>query len=65
MAGPWSRRRALLADYVGERNALLEEIERAWSRQTRRPKVREVDAWIARWPLTGWPHMGGLISVPA
>ena len=38
--------RTLLAEYVGERAALLEEIEAAWARQTRRPRASEVDAWI-------------------
>jgi len=38
--------RALLDEYVGDRLALLEQIEAAWARQTRRPTPREVDAWI-------------------
>lgn len=38
--------RALLDEYVGDRLALLEQIEAAWSRQSRRPSAREVDAWI-------------------
>jgi plasmid stability protein len=38
--------RALLDEYVGDRLALLEQIEAAWSRQARRPSAREVDAWI-------------------
>jgi len=38
--------RALLDEYVGDRLALLEQIEGAWARQTRRPAPREVDAWI-------------------
>jgi plasmid stability protein len=38
--------RALLAEYVGERLALLEAIESAWARQTRSPAAREIDAWI-------------------
>ena len=38
--------RALLDEYVGDRLALLEQIEAAWDRQTRRPTPREVDAWI-------------------
>jgi hypothetical protein len=38
--------RALLDEYVGDRLALLEQIEAAWSRQTRRPSARDVDAWI-------------------
>ena len=38
--------RALLAEYVGQRRALLEEIEAAWTRQHRRPRAGEVDAWV-------------------
>ena len=38
--------RAVLEQHVGERRALLEEIERAWARQRRRPRAHEVDAWI-------------------
>lgn len=38
--------RALLDEYVGDRLALLEQIEAAWARQARRPAPREVDAWI-------------------
>jgi len=39
--------RAVLAEHVGDRQAVLDEIERSWGRQHRRPKPREVDAWIA------------------
>jgi plasmid stability protein len=38
--------RAMLQEVVGDRLALLEQIEAAWSRQARRPRAREVDAWI-------------------
>jgi len=38
--------RALLEQHVGDRDALLAEIERSWDRQTRRPHRREVDEWI-------------------
>ncbi|MET0164172.1 MAG: hypothetical protein ABW318_04115 [Vicinamibacterales bacterium] len=38
--------RAVLEQHVGDRGALLDEIERSWARQTRRPKAREVNAWI-------------------
>jgi len=38
--------RALLAEYVGQRRALLDQIEAAWARQNRRPLAREVDAWV-------------------
>jgi plasmid stability protein len=38
--------RALLEQYLGDRRALLAEIERSWTRQARRPRAREVDTWI-------------------
>ncbi len=38
--------RAVLEQHVGDRLALLDEIERSWARQTRRPRAREVEAWI-------------------
>lgn len=38
--------RAVLEEHVGDREALLEQIERAWTRQTRRPKAAEIDAWL-------------------
>lgn len=38
--------RAVLEEHVGDRLALFEQIERSWTRQTRRPKAREVDGWI-------------------
>ena len=38
--------RAMLHEYVGDRQALLEQIEAAWTRQVRRPSAREIDAWI-------------------
>lgn len=39
--------RAVLEQHVGDRLALLDEVEKSWTRQSRRPKAREVDAWIA------------------
>ena len=39
--------RELLEVYVSERRSVLDQIEAAWSRQTRRPTAGEVDAWIA------------------
>ena len=39
--------RAVLEEHVGDRQAVLDEIEQSWTRQNRRPKPREVDAWIA------------------
>jgi hypothetical protein len=38
--------RTLLEQHVGDRTALLDEIEQSWIRQTRRPHADEVDAWI-------------------
>ena len=38
--------RAVLEQHVGDRLALLAEIEQSWMRQTRRPKPTEVEAWI-------------------
>ncbi len=39
--------RELIEIHVSERRSVLDQIEAAWSRQTRRPTAREVDAWIA------------------
>lgn len=38
--------RAVLEQHVGDRRALLDEIEQSWARQTRRPQAHEVDSWI-------------------
>jgi plasmid stability protein len=38
--------RNLIAEYVGERLALLDEIEASWERQARRPAARDIDGWI-------------------
>jgi plasmid stability protein len=38
--------RAVLEQHVGDRTAVLDEIEQSWARQTRRPSAREVDSWI-------------------
>lgn len=38
--------RAVLEQHVGDRLALLDEIEQSWTRQARRPKPREIEAWI-------------------
>jgi plasmid stability protein len=38
--------RAVLEQHVGDRQALFDEIERSWTRQARRPKPREMEAWI-------------------
>jgi len=39
--------RELLEAYVSERRSVLDQLEAAWSRQSRRPTAREIDAWIA------------------
>ena len=33
-------------EHAGDRSAVLEEIERSWERQARRPTAEEIDAWI-------------------
>ena len=38
--------RAMLEQHVGDRTALIDEIEQSWARQTRRPRAHEIDAWI-------------------
>jgi plasmid stability protein len=38
--------RAVLEQHVGDRRALMDEIEQSWTRQTRRPQAHEVDSWI-------------------
>ena len=38
--------RELLETYTSERRSVLDQIEAAWNRQTRRPTAREVDAWV-------------------
>jgi plasmid stability protein len=38
--------RNLLAQSMEERQSVLQQIEAAWSRQTRRPTPREVESWI-------------------
>jgi hypothetical protein len=39
--------RELLEVYVSERRSVLDQIEAAWGRQTRRPGAQEIDAWVA------------------
>jgi plasmid stability protein len=38
--------RAVLEEHVGDREALLEQIERAWAHQARRPRATEIDQWL-------------------
>ena len=39
--------RELLEVYVAERRSVLDQIEASWSRQTRRPAAKEIEAWMA------------------
>ena len=38
--------RDLLEGYVAERRSILEQIERAWATQRRRPTARQIESWI-------------------
>jgi len=38
--------RDLLEEYVGERAAVLRQIEGSWESQSRRPSAAEVEKWI-------------------
>ena len=38
--------RELLEGHVAERQAVLDQIETGWARQTRRPSATEIDAWL-------------------
>jgi plasmid stability protein len=38
--------RELLEEHVAERGSVLEQIEAAWARQSRRPTREQVDQWI-------------------
>jgi plasmid stability protein len=37
--------RDILEEYAGDRVSALRQIEESWTRQTRRPKAKEVDRW--------------------
>ena len=39
--------RDLLEEYVGERAAVLREIEGSWESQVRRPSAAEVEIWLS------------------
>jgi len=39
--------RELIDEHVGERLSVLDQIEAAWVKQTRRPTAAEVEGWIA------------------
>ena len=38
--------REVIAEYVTEREAVLEQIEASWGDQRRRPTAAEVDQWL-------------------
>lgn len=38
--------RVLLAEHVGDRLSVLDQIEASWSNQMRRPTPNEVESWI-------------------
>ena len=38
--------RELINEHVGERLSVLDQIEAAWGKQTRRPTAAEVEGWI-------------------
>ena len=37
--------RDILEEYAGDRVSALRQIEESWTRQTRRPRAKEVDRW--------------------
>jgi len=39
--------REILEGYAVERRAVLDQIETAWKKQSRRPTAAEIDAWMA------------------
>ncbi|HEV8396866.1 MAG TPA: hypothetical protein VGQ37_21440 [Vicinamibacterales bacterium] len=38
--------RAVLEEHVGDREALLAQIEAAWAQQARRPAASEIEQWL-------------------
>lgn len=38
--------RELIEGHVAERQAVLDQIEEGWARQSRRPSAAEIDAWL-------------------
>ena len=38
--------RDLLEEFVGDRAAVLQQIEESWERQARRPTTSEIDKWV-------------------
>jgi plasmid stability protein len=39
--------RDLLEEYVGERSAVVKQVEASWESQSRRPSASEIEKWIA------------------
>ena len=39
--------RDILLGFVAERRSVLDQIEKRWAGQTRRPTAKEIDGWIA------------------
>ena len=39
--------RDLLEEYVGERSAVVKQVEASWESQSRRPSAKEIENWIA------------------
>lgn len=38
--------RDLLEEFVGDRSAVLRQIEESWEKQARRPSAAEVEKWV-------------------
>ena len=38
--------RAVLEEHVGDREALLAQIEATWAQQSRRPSATEIEQWL-------------------
>lgn len=38
--------REILEEHVGDRISVLEQIEKSWVKQSRRPKSKEIENWI-------------------
>ena len=39
--------REILHGFIAERRSVLEQIEKSWADQARRPTAREIDGWIS------------------
>jgi plasmid stability protein len=38
--------RDILEEHAGDRISAVQQIEKSWQRQSRRPRAKEVDSWI-------------------